>query len=62
MDAVRSTNALATFVNTQIERGRRVLTTSEACYARLDARAIAYAGQGVRERPALELAAHLLRL
>jgi hypothetical protein len=43
MGAIVATNGLATFVNSQIEHGRQVLTASEACYARLDVRAIAVA-------------------
>ena len=43
MGAIVATNGLATFVSPQIEHGRQVLTASEACYARLDVRAIAAA-------------------
>jgi hypothetical protein len=32
MGAIVATNGLATFVNSQIEHGRQVLTASEACY------------------------------
>jgi hypothetical protein len=49
MAAVVNTNGLATFVNSRIERGRQVLTASEACYARHDVRAIYYAAAALAD-------------
>jgi hypothetical protein len=47
--ALANVAALQTFVNTQIDRGRKRLTRGEACFARIDAKSIRVAAGGLAD-------------